>query len=65
MDLIESAQFNLGRNKNLSRCARKFSCIACKVSFQRGFEGFLTFTAKTKLIEHYEKTLVANHFGHH
>jgi hypothetical protein len=28
-------------------------------------EGFLSFTAKTKLIEHYEKTLGAYHFGNH
>lgn len=36
---------------------------ACKASFQNGFDGFVSFTAKTKLIEHYEKTLGAYHFG--
>jgi hypothetical protein len=35
---------------------------ACKISFQRGFEGYVSFTAKTKLIDHYEKTLGAYHF---
>ena len=30
-----------------------------------GFEGFISFTAKTKLIEHYENTLGAYHFGNH
>lgn len=35
---------------------------ACKLSFQKGFEGFVGFTAKTQLIEHYEKTLGAYHF---
>ena len=36
---------------------------ACKVSFQNGFDGFVSFTAKTKLIKHYEKTSGAYHFG--
>jgi hypothetical protein len=38
---------------------------ACKVSFQNGFAGYLSFTAKTKLIDHYIKTLDAYHFGGH
>ena len=38
---------------------------ACKVSFQNGFDGYLSFTAKTKLIDHYIKTLDAYHFGGH
>lgn len=65
MDLIESAPFNLGRNKIYEGVAGNLVAFACKVSFQRGFEGFLSFTAKTKLIEHYEKTLGAYHFGNH
>lgn len=36
---------------------------ACKVSFQHGFDGYVAFTAKTKLIGHYEKTLGAYHIG--
>jgi hypothetical protein len=35
---------------------------ACKISFQKGFDGFVAFTAKTKLIGHYENTLGAFHF---
>lgn len=65
MDLIESAPFNLGRNKIYEGVAGNLVAFACKVSFQRGFAGFLSFTAKTKLIEHYEKTLGAYHFGNH
>jgi hypothetical protein len=63
VDLIESAPFNLGRNKIYEGVAGNLIAFACKVSFQRGFEGFISFTAKTKLIEHYEKTLGAYHFG--
>jgi len=65
MDLIESAPFNLGRNKIYEGVAGNLVAFACKVLFQRGFDGFLSFTAKTKLIEHYEKTLGAYHFGNH
>ena len=63
MDLIESAPFNLGQNKIYEGVAGNLVAFACKVSFQRGFDGFLSFTAKTKLIEHYENTLGAYHFG--
>ena len=65
MDLIESAPFNLGRNKLYEGVAGNLVAFACKVAFQRGFDGFLSFTAKTKLIEHYEKSLGAYHFGNH
>jgi hypothetical protein len=37
--------------------------FACKLSFQRGHDGYLSFLSKTNLIEHYEKTLGAIHVG--
>jgi hypothetical protein len=37
--------------------------FACKFSFQRGHEGKLSFLSKTVLIDHYERTLGAFHFG--
>ena len=63
MDLLESAPFNLGKNKLYEGVPGNLVAYACKVSFQHGFEGFVSFTAKTKLIEHYEKTIGAYHFG--
>ena len=36
--------------------------FACKISFQKGFDGFVVFTAKTKLIKHYEENIGAYHF---
>lgn len=65
MNLLESAPFNLGHNKLYEGVPGNLVAYACKVSFQNGFDGFLSFTAKTKLIEHYEKTLGAYHFGNH
>jgi hypothetical protein len=39
--------------------------FACQLSIDRGYEGFISFTSKTKLISHYEKTLGAVHIGNH
>ena len=62
MDLLESAPFNIGQNKLYEGVAGNLVVYACKVSFQKGFDGFVAFTAKTRLIQHYEKTLGAFHF---
>jgi len=62
MNLIENAPFNVGRNKIYQGVAGNLVAYACKISFQRGFEGYVSFKAKTKLIEHYEKTLGAYNF---
>ena len=65
MGLVESAPFNIGRNKLYEGVAGNLVAFACKLSFQYGFDGFVSFTAKTRLIEHYQKTLGAYHFGGH
>ena len=65
MDLLESAPFNLGHKKLYEGVPGNLVAYACKVSFQYNFDGFVSFTAKTKLIEHYEKTLGAIHHGNH
>ena len=35
---------------------------ACKVSVDKGYQGFLAFDAKTALIKHYKESLYATHF---
>lgn len=62
MNLLESAPFNIGKNKIYEGVPGNLVAYACKMSFQKGFEGYVAFTAKPKLIEHYEKTLGAYHF---
>jgi len=62
MNLLESAPFNIGKNKLYEGVAGNLVAFTCKVSFQKGYEGFVAFTAKTNLIEHYEKILGAFHF---
>jgi hypothetical protein len=65
MNLLESAPFNMGKDKLYEGVPGNLVAYACKVSFRHGHDGFVAFTAKTQLIEHYEKTLGAYHFGGH
>lgn len=62
INLLESAPFNLGKNKLYEGVPGNLVAYACKVSFQLGFDGFVSFTAKSALIKHYEQTLGAQHF---
>ena len=62
MNLLESSPFNIGKDKLYEGVAGNLVAYACKVSFQKGFDGYLAFVAKTKLINHYEKNLGAYHF---
>ena len=63
MPLIESAVFNKGRNKLYKGVAGNLVAFATKNSFEKGYDGFVSFIAKTKLIEHYKLTLGAKQFG--
>jgi hypothetical protein len=63
MHLVESAPYNKGKSKMYSGVPGNLVAFACKVSFQRGHEGNVSFISKTQLIDHYEKTLGAFHFG--
>ena len=63
MHLVESAKFNLGKNKLYLGVPGNLVAYACKVSFEKGYEGFVAFDSKTILIEHYRKTLGATHIG--
>ena len=63
MHLVESAPFNKGQTKVYSGVPGNLVAFACKLSFQRGHDGNVSFISKTQLIEHYEKTLGAFHFG--
>ncbi len=63
LHLIESAPFNLGRNKVYLGVPGNLFSFACRTSFHRGFEGYVSFNAKNQLIEHYKKTLGATNVG--
>ena len=62
MNLLESAPFNIGKNKLYEGVAGNLVAFACKLSIQKGFDGYVAFTSKTNLIKHYEENLGAYHF---
>ncbi len=62
MHLIESSRFNKGKDKVYFGVPGNLVAFACKVSFAKGYQGFLAFDAKTELINHYQETLHATHF---
>jgi hypothetical protein len=62
MHLIESAKFNKGRAKVYVGVPGNLVAYACKISVDKGYEGFLAFDAKSALIKHYQESLHATHF---
>ena len=62
MHLIESSIFNKGKSKVYVGVPGNLIAYSCKVSVDRGYEGFLAFDAKTSLVTHYQEKLGATHF---
>jgi hypothetical protein len=62
MHLIESAKFNKGKSKIYLGVPGNLVAFACKISVDKGYEGFVAFDAKSALIKHYEQSLHATHF---
>lgn len=63
MHLVENAPFNKGKKKIYAGVPGNLVAFACKLSFQRGHEGNVSFFSKTQLVQHYIDTLGAIHFG--
>ena len=63
MDLIESAKFNKGKKKLYKGVAGNLVAFICKTSFEKGYDGVVSFMAKTQLIDHYALTLGAKIFS--
>lgn len=63
MHLVESAPFNKGKTKIYTGVHGNLVAFACKLSFQCGYDGYVSFFSKTQLIQHYIDTLGALHVG--
>ena len=63
MHLLESAPFNKGKTKMYAGVPGNLVAYACKLSFQRGHEGNVSFFSKTQLVQHYIESLGAMHVG--
>ena len=58
--LIESSKFNRGARKVYLGVPGNLVAFACKVSFDKGYGGYVSFESKTRLIGHYQKALGAH-----
>jgi hypothetical protein len=63
MHLVESAPFNKGKSKMYAGVPGNLVAFTCKLSFQRGHEGNVSFFSKTQLVQHYIDSLGAMHVG--
>jgi hypothetical protein len=63
MHLVESAPFNKGKNKVYAGVLGNLVAFACKLSFQRGHAGNVSFQSKSQLVQHYIDSLDAKHIG--
>ena len=63
MNLIESVRFNKGKTKIYAGVPGNLVAFACKLAFQRGHEGIVSFLSKSQLVQHYIDTLGALHIG--
>ncbi len=63
MHLVENAPFNKGRIKMYAGVAGNLVAFACRLSFQRGHQGNVSFHSKTQLVQHYIDSLGATHVG--
>ncbi|WP_145950112.1 hypothetical protein [Paenibacillus sp. Y412MC10] len=60
--LVENAPWNVGSaSKQFIGVGAHLFAIACKISFDHGFEGYVSFEPKTVLFDHYIRELGAQH----
>jgi hypothetical protein len=59
VNLIENAPFNIGKQKLYEGVPGNLFAFACKLSWDNGNQGFVSFISKSKLMEHYNKILGA------
>lgn len=65
VDIVEAAPRNVGENGAYKGVGAHLFAIACKLSWDVGNEGYVQFTAKTDLMEHYRETLDAHNLDWH
>ncbi len=61
--LVENAPHNVGSQGQYEGVGAHLFAIAAKKSFKWGYDGYVIFDAKTKLINHYKKELNAKRIG--
>lgn len=59
IDIVEAAPHNIGSKGTFKGVGAHLFAIACKLSWDNGNEGYVQFSAKSNLIDHYIQTLNA------
>lgn len=59
VDIVESNPHNVGHNGTYIGVGGHLFAIACQISVENGCDGYVAFTAKTNLVQHYMDTLGA------
>lgn len=54
INLIESNKIHRGRDKKIRNIPGSLISHACKIAFEKGYDGFVSLTPKTKLIDYYK-----------
>lgn len=62
VDIAETAPHNYGHTGRYEGVGAHLFAIACKVSLDVGYDGFVTFTSKSDLVEYYHEKLGARVF---
>lgn len=55
INLIESAIQHQGKNKEIDGIPGCLIGFACEMSFKKGYDGFVSLTPKTRLVDYYHK----------
>jgi hypothetical protein len=63
VNIVENAPFNIGKNKVYEGVPGNLFAYACRLSWDNGNQGLVSFVSKSKLVDHYEKSLGAIHIG--
>jgi len=63
VNLIEVSKKNIGKVKKYDRIAGCLFAYACQLAFERSYDGFVSLTPKTSLIEHYCTVYGFQQFG--
>ncbi len=62
VDIVETAPHNYSHLGRYEGVGAHLFAIACQVSLDAGYDGFVTFTSKSSLVEYYKKKLNAGVF---
>lgn len=63
VNIIENAPFNIGKNKVYEGVPGNLFAYACRLSWDNGNQGLVSFVSKSSLVNHYENSLGAIHIG--